>query len=92
MNSIFKERIKPHDKLNVMGIDEYLKQVGLEEGRKKGIRQGRRQGRQEGREEERQAFAQTLLTNTEFDDDKIASLAKVPVENVKKLRAGLQAK
>jgi len=78
-----------------MGIDEYLKQVGMEkglakgrkEGREKGREEGREEGRNEGREEERRLFVQNLLSNTDFDNEKIALLANLPLAYVMKMRS-----
>jgi len=44
MNRIFKESIQSQDKNNIMGIDEYLKQIGKEEGLAEGIEKGREEG------------------------------------------------
>ena len=103
LNRIFKRRIESHDKLNIMGIDEYLKQVGMEkglakgrkegrekgreEGREEGRNEGREEGRNEGREEERRLFVQNLLSNTDFDNEKIALLANLPLAYVMKMRS-----
>ena len=96
MNRIFRRRIESHDKRNIMGIDEYLKQVGMEKGLTKGRKQGREEGIKKGiakgRAEERKMFAQNLLSNTDFDNDKIAFLANLPSDYVQKERASMQGK
>ena len=88
LNSNFKKRIESHDKRNIMGIDEYLKQVGMEKGLAKGIKKGK----EEGRKEERLLIVRNLLTQTDFDNDQIASLANLSSESVRRLRAEMQSK
>jgi hypothetical protein len=84
MNRIFKERIQPQDKNNIMGIDEYLKQVGKEEGLAEGM--------EKGRENSSRLFVENLLKDGSFPVDKIASFANVTVEFVNKIKKGLKAK
>lgn len=81
MNRIFKEEIKPYDKYNIMGIDEYIKQEAREEGL--------REGREEGRREEREKTVKAFLANTDFSVSKVAELLEVPVSLVKKVKAGV---
>jgi len=80
MNSNFRAGIQSQDKNNVMGIDEYLKQVGKEEGL------------EEGRKEEQEKSVRIFLTNTEFSVDKIASLVGVSIPYVEKIKKELQSK
>jgi predicted transposase/invertase (TIGR01784 family) len=44
----------------------------------------------DAREEERRSFVDSLIQNTDFDDQKIASLASVDVSFVEKVRQGLK--
>ncbi|HEV3411924.1 MAG TPA: hypothetical protein VG101_05565 [Puia sp.] len=81
MNRNFKERIQSHDKSNVMGIDEYVRQEGFEIGIEEGI--------EKGRQEAQRVIVANLLAGTEFSDDKIASLANVSVEVVEQVRQGI---
>jgi hypothetical protein len=92
MNRIFKERIQPQDKNNIMGIDEYLKQVGKEEGLAEGLEKGLEQGMEKGRENSSRLFVENLLKDGRFPIDKIASLANVTVDFVKKIKKDLKAK
>jgi hypothetical protein len=80
MNRIFKERIQPQDKNNIMGIDEYLKQVGKEEGLA------------EGKENSSRLFVENLLKDGGFPIEKIASLANVTADFVKEIKKDLKAK
>src|SRR6201991_1278689 len=83
-------------KINTMGIIEYLavkrEKEGLERGLQQGRQQGFQEGRQEGRSEARRVVIENLLSNTEFSDEKIASLAEVSVELVKNIREQLRHK
>jgi hypothetical protein len=45
--------------------------------------------RRMARKEEKEEFTQNLLTQTDFSDDKIATLANVTVDYVKKIRVSL---
>lgn len=81
MNRIFKERIHSQDKSNIMGFDEYLKQVGKEEGLE--------QGRMEERETNHRIFVENLLRGSDFPAEKIASLANVTVEFVNQIKSEL---
>jgi hypothetical protein len=81
MNRNFRERIKLQDKSNLMGIDEYVRQEGIEIGMEK--------GEVKGRQEAERNFVENLLAGTEFSDDKIASLAKVSIEVVEQIRRGM---
>jgi flagellar biosynthesis/type III secretory pathway protein FliH len=92
MNRIFTERIKPQDKNNIMGIDEYLKQVGKEEGLAEGLEKGLEQGMEKGRESSSRLFVENLLKDGSIPIDKIASLANVTVDFVKKIKKDLKAK
>lgn len=74
MNRIFRERIQSQDKNFVMGIDEYVKMEGIEEGIEIRNRQ----------------FVENLLRETEFSTEKISALADVTVEFVNEVRNGLK--
>jgi predicted transposase YdaD len=84
MNSNFRGRIQSQDKNNIMGIDEYLKQVGKEEGLE--------EGRKEEREHSSRLFVENLLKDSGFSVEKIASLANVTVAFVNKINKGLKTK
>jgi hypothetical protein len=80
MSRTFRERIKSQDKNDIMGIDEYLKQVGKEEGLA------------EGKENSSRLFVENLLKDATYPVEKIASLANVTLDFVKKIQKGLKAK
>jgi hypothetical protein len=84
MNRTFRERIQSHDKDNIMGIDEYLKQVGKEEGRAEGFA--------EGREDSSRLFVENLLKDSDFHEEKIASLANVTIDFVKEIKNNLMVR
>jgi len=75
-NAKFEEAITTITGKNAtnMGTEEYL------------LQKAKKEGKQEGREEERVILAKNLLANTEFDDEKIASLASIAPAVVKQLR------
>ena len=81
MNLNFKNRIESKDKNNIMGIDEYLKMVGKEEGLAEGI--------EKGKEESNRLFVENLLKEG-FPIKKIASLANVTITFVKTVKADLK--
>jgi hypothetical protein len=60
-----------------MGIDEYVRQEGIEIGLEK------------GRQETQRVIVANLLAGTEFSDDKIASLANVSEAFVEEVRKGM---
>ena len=62
---------------NTMGLKEFV------------LDRERRMARKEGREENSSIFTQNLITQTDFSDEKIASLANVTLEYVKKMRISL---
>jgi hypothetical protein len=72
------------DKNNIMGIDEYLKMVGKEEGLAEGIAKGRK--------EEKTKIVQRLLTDKEFPIKKIAAIAGVSIDFVKTVKSGSTGK
>lgn len=78
MNRIFREQIKPYDKNNVMSVDEFVKQTGIE----KGI--------EIGRENSSRLFVENLLKESSFPVEKIASLANVTVDFVNKIKNELK--
>jgi predicted transposase YdaD len=82
MNRNFIERIKSQDKNNIMGIDEFLKQMGKEEGLAEGLEKGIEQGFEQGRENSCRLFVENLLKNSDFPEEKIASLANVTIDFV----------
>ena len=68
-----------------MGIDEYIKQEGIEIGMERGLKEGL----EKGREAERRVLVLNLLSGTEFSDEKIASLTFVPEKFVEEMRNSL---
>lgn len=87
MNRNFKQRTDLPEKAIIMGIDEYIKQEGIEIGLERGLAVGMEKGREEGRQEACHATVEKLLSQTEFDDEKIAEFAGVKVELVAEMRA-----
>ena len=62
-----------------MGIDEYVKQLGMEEGWA------------EGEEKKSRLFVENMLSSTDFLIEKIASLAAVSADFVNKVKGALTA-
>jgi hypothetical protein len=89
MNRTFIKRIQPHDKYNIMGIDEYVKQRAMEKGLEEGREKGLEEGREEGRREEQEKSVKAFLANTDFSVSKIAGLVGVSVSLVKKVKETL---
>ena len=71
---IFRERIKSQDKIQFMGIDEYIKLEGIEIGR----------------EEKSRLFVENLLRETDFSSEKISGLADVTVDYVDEVRKSVK--
>ena len=73
-----------------MGIEEFVLARAERIGEKKGMEKGIEQGMEKGIEQERQSrnaiFVQTLLKETDFDDEKIAGLVSVTPEFVQQVR------
>ena len=67
-----------------MSVDEFLNQVGKEEGLA--------EGRKEGEENRNRLWMETLLKDGSLSVDKIASLANVTVEFVVNLKKELKIK
>lgn len=70
----FNEQLKERNE--TMGTVEYL------------VNEAKENGRCEGREEEKSSFVRSLLENTDFDDGKIATLAAVEEDFVRRSRCG----
>jgi len=94
----FEEEIKLLTNNNTtMGIEEMLLERAARRGRKEGREEGREEGRVEGREEgiglgiekSKVTFVRSLLQDTEFDEEKIASLTGVDVAFVANIKAQL---
>lgn len=64
-----------------MGTEEYLLQKAEKKGKEEGI--------QLGEEKSKLAFVKSLLSNTDFDEEKIASLTSVSIAFVKEIKAQL---
>jgi len=76
-----------------MGTEEYLLQKAEKKGEEKGIEKGMEKGIQvgmlAGEEKSKIAFVKTLLTSTDFDDEKIASFANASLALVKEIKMQL---
>jgi len=70
---------------NTMGLKEFV----LDRERRMARKEGREEGKEEEREEKNSIFTQNLIMQTEFSDEKIADLAGVDIEYVKKMRTSL---
>ena len=66
------------------------KDIRYQQGIERGIERGIEKGFEKGSEQEKTGFVQRLLLETEFTMDKIASLAKVSVAFVKKVKKELE--
>lgn len=89
INHIFNVRFDLiTEKINTMGILEYL----AVKREKEGLERGLQQGREQGRNEKQRVVIENLLSGTEFSDEKIASLAEASVELVKIIREELRRK
>src|SRR3546814_18314560 len=62
---------------------------GLEEGLEQGHEQGHEQGLQEGIEKGKLSVVRRLLISSDFDDEKIADLAAVGVNRVRRMRTNM---
>ena len=96
-NLIFMEQLDQlTGKKNSMGIIERLAERraerALEQGLEQGLERGREEGREEGAREAQQKSIKSLLDNTEFSAEKIASLIGVPVSFVERVKESLSAK
>jgi predicted transposase YdaD len=69
-----------------MGIEAFILDRAERIGEKRGIEKGIKKGIKEGIENQKYIFVKTLLTETAFDDTKIATLASVTVDFVEKMR------
>jgi predicted transposase YdaD len=76
-----------------MGIEEFVldraKRMGLKQGLEQGLERGREEGMSIKEIEEKTNFTKNLLTQTDFDEEKIASLVGVDVEFVRQVKASL---
>jgi predicted transposase YdaD len=79
-----------HKPKETMGLVEFVlereRRLGEKKGELRGEKRGLRKGIEKGIEAQRIAFVKTLLAETDFDDSKIAILASVDTDTVKKLR------
>jgi hypothetical protein len=76
------------NKSTTMGLEEFVldraKRMGLKEGIEQGIEQGLKKVK-----EKNHLFTKNLLENTDFTEEKIASLADVEIEFVKEVKKSL---
>ena len=105
INKFDKEVEKITNKPKTMGIEEFVLDRERRMARKEGLREGRQEGqllgRQEGIEqgiekgkeitdyENKFAFTKSLLTQTDFSEEKIADLVGVNIEFVRKVKNGI---
>ena len=68
-----------------MGIEEFV----LDRAKRMGLKQGLEQGKEVMDYENKVIFTTNLLTQTDFSEEKIASLVGVDIEFVKKVKASL---
>lgn len=69
-----------------MGIEEFVLKRERRLGEKKGIEKGIEKGINQAK----RAFVETLITETDFDDNKIASLVGVSLELVHNIRLNIK--
>ena len=82
---------------NTMGLKEFVLDRERRMARKEGRQEGRQEGREEGREEgmsikeieDKTNFTKNLLTQTDFSEEKIASLVGVDIEFVRQVKSSL---
>ena len=72
-----------------MGVIDIIKLQERREGRLEGLLEGKQEGKLEGKQEANYEFVSNLISGTDFDDNKIAALASVPLEFVQKVRSEL---
>ena len=105
INKFDKEVEKITNKPKTMGIEEFVldrerrmaRKEGLQEGRQEGQLLGRQEGIEQGIEkgkeitdyENKFAFTKSLLTQTDFSEEKIADLVGVNIEFVRKVKNGI---
>ena len=83
INRKFRERVyQLTGKKNTMDIFEQVAQMKIEEAREEGLKEGL----QEGEKGAKEKFVCDLLAETEFSDEKIASLTRVSVALVAAIR------
>jgi hypothetical protein len=74
---------------NTMGLKEFV----LDRERRMARKEGREEGREEGMTvkeiEEKTNFTRNLLTQTDFDEDRIALLVGVEIEFVRQVKSSL---
>jgi predicted transposase YdaD len=92
-NRIFMDKIDlTTGKRNTMGIIEQLADMRAKEAREEGILEGRTEGMLEGLQKAKREMVENLLHQTEFSDDKVASIANVSVTLVAQVRKDLRNK
>ncbi|MHA4807095.1 Rpn family recombination-promoting nuclease/putative transposase [Flavitalea flava] len=92
MNVTFRKGIDQiTGKKNTMGILEQLAEIKAEEARKEAMKEGEIKTK-EAENKKDTLFVGNLLASTDFDDSKIAALANVPLDFVKKARKSLASK
>lgn len=69
-----------------MGLEQFLLERAVTEGRQIGLQEGRQEGWQVGRQEEKQIIVTNMIQKTQFTDDQIADIAEVTVAYVAQLR------
>lgn len=96
-HDVMKDFLRQHEYEVINMVDfewneELFKEVMREEGREEGIEEGRKEGRKEGRQEGRKEGRQEVyldvtlsMLKERFPIDKIARIAKLPVEEIQKI-------
>jgi hypothetical protein len=68
-----------------MGLKEFV----LDRERRMALKEGREEGMDIKEKQKNLNFTQNLITQTDFSDEKIASIVGVEIDYVKKIRASL---
>jgi predicted transposase/invertase (TIGR01784 family) len=93
INKFEKELDIIKNQQTTMGLEEFVldreRRVGRKEGRKEGIEEGIEEGMSIKEIEEKTNFTRNLLTQTDFDEDKIALLVGVEIEFVRQVKSSL---
>jgi hypothetical protein len=93
-NHTFEQKLDEiTNQTTTMGLEEFVldraKRMGLKEGREQGIEQGIEQGKDIKEQEKNYNFTKALLLDTDFSEEKIATLVGVDISFVKEVKASL---
>ena len=90
LNDTFEQKLDEINNRNTtMGLEEFVLDRERRVGRKEGLEQGREEGMSIKEIEDKTNFTKNLLTQTDFSEEKIASLVGVDVEFVKEVKSSL---